>query len=686
MVEKARKTGIAIIGDVLWGTHLCQFFQTKQDLVDILVPYCKAGLENNEFCLWVTAEPINGEEAKKAMGKAMPDFDQYLEIGQIEILPYDEWYIKDGVFNLQKVVNASIDKLKQALVRGFDGMRVTNNAAWLVKRDWRNFTDYERTLNNAIHQYQMITICTYPLDRCRASEVIDMVNNHAFALIKREGKWVLIESSEHKRAEKALREDQERYRSILDKVPTSVIVLDKDGKMVYVNHYHILSIGKGKTTPKDYLGKNLVTHPSTVNARLCERYERLLKGEAFDLKDVYFPTTTGGVDAYLNVKGVPIFKDGKVVGAILIHEDVTQLKRTEQELAASEARYRRLFETAKEGILILDAETGQITDANPFLMDMLGYPKREFLGKQLWDPRPFKDIEASQIAFKELKNKEYIHYEDLPVETKDGEHIEVEFVSNVYTVNHKKVIQCNIRDVTERKKLEHLKDEFIGLVSHELRSPLTIIMGVLNTVLSEGERLSLEETRQLLQDAAWETESLSHLLGNLLELSRAQAERLILHAEPVSIKNTVQAIVNKIKRQSPTHQFLMDLPKGLPPVHADSLRLERILYNLLENAVKYSPPRSQIRILAKREREHLVIGISDQGSGISQHDQAKIFEPFQRLEDSRLSGTKGTGLGLLVCRRLVEAHGGQIWVDSELGTGSTFFFTLPLSLEEDGGR
>ena len=238
-------------------------------------------------------------------------------------------------------------------------------------------------------------------------------------------------------------------------------------------------------------------------------------------------------------------------------------------------------------------------------------------------------------------------------------------------------------DITNRKRLDQLKDDFISLVSHELRTPLTVIMGSLNTVLSEWERLSPDETHQLLQDAAQETQSLSHLLGNLLELSRVQAERLFLYTEPVSIQNAVQETVSKISRQSPAHQFSIDLPKGLPSVNADSLRLERILYNLLDNAVKYSPPGSQIKIWAKREKKRLIIAISDQGSGISSQNQAKLFAPFQRLDNSRLNTVKGIGLGLLVCRRLVEAHGGCIWVESQPGQGSTFFFTLPFIDKEE---
>jgi signal transduction histidine kinase len=236
-----------------------------------------------------------------------------------------------------------------------------------------------------------------------------------------------------------------------------------------------------------------------------------------------------------------------------------------------------------------------------------------------------------------------------------------------------------IVDITERKRLDQLKDEFIGMVSHELRTPLTVIMGAVHTALSEGERLSPEETRQLLQDASAEAESLSHLLGNLLELSRAQAHRLSLFVEPISIKKLILDTVEKTKQQYSTHQFVTDLPKKLPAVPADGLRVERILYNLLENAVKYSPQRGKIRVFAQPKKEHMVIGVSDQGIGMSLHDQAKIFGPFQRIEDSRLEGVKGAGLGLLVCRRLVEAHGGRIWVKSEPGRGSTFFFTLPLT-------
>ena len=352
-------------------------------------------------------------------------------------------------------------------------------------------------------------------------------------------------------------------------------------------------------------------------------------------------------------------------------------KRIEEAMRESEEKFRAIFNAARDGVVLVDFETGHISDCNPEFERQTGRKLEQLKKMKIWEIRPPEKMRAAREKFLEVKEEGVGGSAELEFQKPDGEVIPIEFKSKVVSIRGRQYLQSVARDITERRRLDQLKDEFIGLVSHELRSPLTVVIGAVNTALTEGERLSAEETRQLLEDAASEAESLSHLLANLLELSRVQADRLFLHVEPISIENAIQNTIEQVRQQSLTCQFVIDLPKRLPLVPADQLRVERILYNLLENAVKYSPQGSEVRIFVKPEKERLVIGVSDQGIGISAEDQAKIFGLFQRLEDSAAAGVKGLGLGLLVCRRLVEAHGGRIWLESEPGQGTTFFFTLP---------
>jgi signal transduction histidine kinase len=200
-----RPTGIDVIGDVPWGTHFCQFYQSKQDLLDTLVPYFKAGLLGNEFCMWVTSEPLGAEEARAALRRALPDFDDYVHRGQLEILPYHQWYTKTGRFDADRVLAGWAEKEAAALERGFEGLRLTGNTFWLEKKDWKEFTDYEAAVNEVIGRHRMIAMCTYSVERCSAFEVMDVVSNHEFVLIRHDADWQLIESSNLKQAKESLR-------------------------------------------------------------------------------------------------------------------------------------------------------------------------------------------------------------------------------------------------------------------------------------------------------------------------------------------------------------------------------------------------------------------------------------------------------------------------------------------------
>lgn len=352
-------------------------------------------------------------------------------------------------------------------------------------------------------------------------------------------------------------------------------------------------------------------------------------------------------------------------------------------LEQKKARYEAIIEGSVDGIMVTNS-IRRVIRVNSSLERMSGYPRSELEGKPCPHLLGLEDGSGSCLCDTVcpfLSNGKPYESVEASLLRKDGSRLWVEVGYGILKDEEGKPVGVvhTIRDVSRHKEMDRLKDEFIGLVSHELRSPLTVIIGSLNTVLTEGKALSSYERRKLLKDAATEAETLSHLVGDLLELSRFQAKRYVLDSKPIDIAPIVRNTIYELQRYTKKHRFKVELPEDLPPVSADQVRLERILYNLLDNAIKYSPRGGEIKVRAWKENPYLLIAVKDQGMGISKADQGKLFQPFQRIEDPRMSHIQGAGLGLLVCRRLVEAHGGKIWVESEYGKGATFYFTLPLA-------
>ncbi|HWO29223.1 MAG TPA: MEDS domain-containing protein, partial [Candidatus Acidoferrum sp.] len=213
MATEMRKTGIDVVGDTPWGAHFCLFYETREDLLETVVSYCKVGLQNREFCLWVVAEPLTAEDAKQSLNREVPDLDQYLADQSIEIVAARDWYLQDGTFDLNRVINGWNEKLARASAKGYAGVRVTGDTAWLEKKNWKDFCEYEESLNQAIAGQRLLVLCTYPLAACGAAEILDVVRTHQFAVTKRRGNWDVIETAGHKQAKaeiKRLNEELER--------------------------------------------------------------------------------------------------------------------------------------------------------------------------------------------------------------------------------------------------------------------------------------------------------------------------------------------------------------------------------------------------------------------------------------------------------------------------------------------
>jgi two-component system CheB/CheR fusion protein len=358
-----------------------------------------------------------------------------------------------------------------------------------------------------------------------------------------------------------------------------------------------------------------------------------------------------------------------------LQQEITEHKKTEERLRETRDYLENLFNYANAPIIVWDPQY-RITRFNHAFEQLTGRTAEEMVGKKvdILIPKDQRKDALEEINGATVKGERWETVE-IPIQHVDGSVRVVLWNSATLFDADGKTPVATIaqgQDITDRKGAEHIKDEFIGLVSHELRTPLTVIIGSLTT--ASDERVSKEEKEELIDEASSSAESLASILDNMLELSRYQAGRLKLNARPVRIADIAGKAVDRVRRKYDTHKIIMDIPEGIPEITVDASRVEQVLYNLLENAVKYSPASSNIRIFSRQEKGGLVLGVSDQGVGIAPEDQPKLFESFARLKGS---GAGGTGLGLVVCKHLVEAHGGHIWVESKLGEGSTFLFTIP---------
>ena len=198
--HEVRRTGIRVVGDVPWGTHFFLFYETNEDLLDALVPYFKIGLESGEFCVWSAYKPLTAEEVKRAMRRAVPGFDRYLDNHSIEILSGPEFYLHDQDFNLKRVIRRWEEKFAYALANGYAGLRLSSNTAWLKKKHWSAFNEYEGEVNDFIAQRRILALCTYPLAKSTATEILDVARTHQFAIARRNKDWEIVETAQLKQA------------------------------------------------------------------------------------------------------------------------------------------------------------------------------------------------------------------------------------------------------------------------------------------------------------------------------------------------------------------------------------------------------------------------------------------------------------------------------------------------------
>jgi PAS domain S-box-containing protein len=473
----------------------------------------------------------------------------------------------------------------------------------------------------------------------------------------------------NKKDEAARRESEERFFKAFRFSPAGMTIASNE-RWVDVNDSFLRMT--------EYTREEVVGHSSTELNMFPDRAHREQAWQGIDQKgkvtnqELTLRTRSGRLLTVL-CSNEKIYLDGRdhYISSFI---DITAAKRAEAALRESEERFRVMADSSPFMIRV-DGADGMTMLVNKAYTDFFGITQEQVQGK-FWKPVLHPD-DAEQYLnqfMASLEGHKPFHTE-ARVRRADGEWRWLESFAEprFSSAGEFEGMVGGSLDITERKKTETLKDEFIGLVSHELRTPLTIFLSAVKVAQSTG--LTPEEVGSLLKEAAESAEEMAHLVENLLELSRFQANRLVLNPTPLDATTFVRTFLADWKTG---RKLILKAPEGLPPLEVDRVRLEEVLHNLLDNADKYSPAGTEIQVSVEKSGDYLLFGVKDRGPGISEEEQCRLFQPFERLKQQS-TDRPGLGLGLLVCKRLVEAMGGKIWAESGSGEGSTFWFTLPVA-------
>ena len=505
---------------------------------------------------------------------------------------------------------------------------------------------------------------------------------------------VASDVTEFRQVQNQLRYNEEQFNALIENAMDAMVIINSDGtirhKSSSIERVFGYKVG-------DDIGRSSFdfVHPDDLSNG-SNAFAELLKKPGSTTHYEIRARHADGSWHTLEVVGRNLLDNPAIGGIVANFRDITERKRMQEELAYSEEHFRALIENSLEAMAIINGE-GLLSFLSPSFERLLGYRLEDYMSKS-----PFAFVHADDLprvfnVFSDLARKPgAVVQSELRVWHKNGSLRMVEVVGQNLLHNPAvNGIVANIRDITERKQseeaLHHLyqqekelrqqleqemkkRVEFMRAIAHELKTPLTSLLASSDLLASEIDTEPLQTlAKNIRQGAA----NLDSRINELLDLVRGEVGMLELKLEMVEMSQLLRDISDSMNPvASKRGQTLeLTLPPGLPVVRADPARLQQIVTNLLDNALKFTPPGGNIRLGARRKDNDLVVEVRDTGRGISKEEQQSLFQPHQRPKGE---SPEGLGLGLALCKMLVELHGGKIWVKSSIGRGSTFGFSLPL--------
>lgn len=468
-----------------------------------------------------------------------------------------------------------------------------------------------------------------------------------------------------------------RGEAVVEGMADGLLVVDSESRVVMTNKAvrELLDIRPGVSDPLVSVLKGRVGEWK----RVCRDIENKIINAPGQPVSFSLEVNTSGDEAtarVLSARISPITSQWeKVIGAVVLLEDVTDIIRLTGELALEKAKLETVLENVLVGVLAV-SESGEVLIANSSLFSMLGSARPWW-----WLGSPLEEV-ITEPGLTRLMKKAM--YSDVPVLNErmvlsTERHIEVSCVPIDELAAGKPGTVAVIHDVTGIHQVEQAKSDFVSMVSHELRTPLTSIKAYVDTLQRQDVKFDEETRTSFVSVIARESERMTRLINDILDLSRIEAGRLELKPTFVDLPELVRKVAIRMEPQASGHNIVVDLPKGMERVFAEPEKVEQVMFNLIGNALKYSPEGGNVEISVKPLKEKAIVSVTDNGMGIDSEQLPYIFDKYHRGGKAAGEGIRGAGLGLYVTKSIVEAHGGRIWAESRDGTGTTLMFTVPFA-------
>jgi PAS domain S-box-containing protein len=516
-------------------------------------------------------------------------------------------------------------------------------------------------------------------------------HNLLFAVATRLGRML-----ESLHAAAALQESEEKYRLLVDNAAEALIVLD-DWKVVLANPCASEITGYAH---QELIGRTFVdsVHPED-RAAVADRYRRRLAGEDIRGRHVFRFVRRDGEIRYVETSAVRMKWRG---GPAVLHflADTTERKRAEDALRESEERLRTITDSAKDAIIMMD-DSGLITFWNPAAEATFGYAATEVIGRKLHEflvPERFRATHDSVFGrFQATGEGEAVNKTtEFAAIRRDGTEIPAELSLSAIKVANKWHSVGIVRDITARKQAEEEirqknaqllelnseKNKLLGMAAHDLRNPLSIVSTASAYLLSDASRNLPEAKRtEFIRRINSGSRFMLKLIDDLQDVAKIEEGRLDLELKSGDLCGLIEEnmALNRMLAENKRIRLEFAPVPGLPPLRFDRDKIDQVLNNLISNALKFSAPETVVTIQASRVNANIVVSVRDQGQGIPAAELDKLFKPFGKTSVRGTAGEKSTGLGLAICRKIVEGHGGRIWAESEVGKGSVFSFGLPIA-------